>query len=747
MSRGARQGACRLAAVLAALGLAASLCGHAEAAQKKLLVAIVDRVAWSDLLDERADIPTLRGLARQGSVGMMCVRTARGAAGEGGYLTIGAGTRTASRWSGTADAGLEGWAFQKDELLDGRRAGDVYLSYTGWLPGDNAIVHLGIGELMRLNAPTTYPIHLGLLGGTLQRAGVRVACVGNADTPRAVHREVVAVGMNEQGLVEVGYVGAAVTRDGPSTPSGSTVNVPRLLAEVAKATESADLVVVDLAETSRAAEYVGAMPVKAGAEATLAALERADQVLGAILRRLARERWGVLVVTPNVRTPGPDERYIELAPVIFSAPPAVSGGVLTSPSTRQPGVVVNTDLAATILTYFGVSVPPDTVGRPITSVRPPADSLDFVRSYLSRADAVDAVRRQVFRWLPIAGAVALWLSVLLLLLRERAPGWARRLVRGALLVVMSAPAALLLAGWRPLSQIELTVGILALAAALAVTGSLLTMGRSGHALPALAVVGLLVYDLVRGQGMLRWSPLSYSAAAGARFYGVGNEYGGVLLGAGLIAVASVLSSRHRAPWGERPIAALVLLGIAAVAGFPRFGANLGVAFGCAVGFGVFILYLWRTRPGWTDVVLVLGVAVGVAAAAALADMLFRGTDASHIGRWVSAVRAEGWVAVAQVAARKLSMNWLLMRVSVWADLAFAALAVLAVAVLVRPPGVEQAVKERSWLAPAVGACAAGAAAAAVLNDSGVVAAALALLYGAGSLAYVSLEHEGSQPAP
>ncbi len=53
--------------------------------------------------------------------------------------------------------------------------------------------------------------------------------------------------------------------------------------------------------------------------------------------------------------------------------------------------------------------------------------------------------------------------------------------------------------------------------------------------------------------------------------------------------------------------------------------------------------------------------------------------------------------------------------------------------------------ERDWLAPGVIACTVGAAAALIFNDSGVVAAGLALLYGAGSLAYLGLEDQREEP--
>jgi hypothetical protein len=53
-------------------------------------------------------------------------------------------------------------------------------------------------------------------------------------------------------------------------------------------------------------------------------------------------------------------------------------------------------------------------------------------------------------------------------------------------------------------------------------------------------------------------------------------------------------------------------------------------------------------------------------------------------------------------------------------------------------------REREWLTPAIISGVVGAAAACLLNDSGIVAASIALIYLAGSLGYVALEERYDQ---
>jgi hypothetical protein len=717
-----------------------ALCSDARGAERKLLIVVIDKITWHDLLDDDVEIPVLRDLAETGAVGMMCVRTGR--AGGGGYLTVGAGSR-ASAWARATRQHPEGYAFQATEKEDDVPADRAFTLYTGWPVGDNAIVHLGIGELRRLNADAPYPLELGMLGGTLRRSGLRVACVGNADTPDALHREAVCIAMDEQGMVELGDVSAGLLQKSDALPYRTTTDPERFLAAFHRVAAAADLVVLDPGDTSRVEEYSQVMTSTAARPARMRAIEKADQLLARVLERLPPEDWGVLIITPNIREPEPGETFAALTPVIFFRP-GEEPGLLTSPSTgvgdskRHVSLVLNSDIAPTVLRYFGIEPPSDVIGQPMMSQAVGQGRLARLERQVARQDTAELTRRWLFRSFPVVATVTLWLAAFLLAAGERAPRWTRTAVRGLLLLALSAPAAMLLVALRPLSPIHTIAAVIVGSVVVAAAGGWITGWRSGHVLPAVLLVGLLVYDLARGQALLAWSPFSYSAAAGARFYGIGNEYGGALLGAVLVSASGLLSRRARAPVGERPAAALVLAGLVAVVGSPTWGANLGMALGCAVGFGVFALYLWRPRPTGRDVAAVVALALAVAAIAIALGVLVHGPGASHIGRWVSRLQSHGWVAVGEVAVRKLSMNWLLLRGSQWTGIVAAALGALAVAALVRPRALLSQLPDRPWLVPAVAGCLAGAVASLLLNDSGIISAALALVYGAGSLAYVGL---------
>jgi hypothetical protein len=709
------------------------------AAEQKLLLVVLDKVSWYDLMSDDVQAPMLRRLAEEGAVGLMCVRSARGHGGE--YLTIGAGSRAASRLDPVTRTNAEADAYQAGEVVRGRTAAEVYTARTGWRPAGDAILHLSIGELVRQNASADYPLRLGLLGRALRRAGVRVACVGNADTPAGPHRELVAIGMDEQGRVPLGDVSRRLAVRDPTCASGATFSESALLRALRRAAETADLVVLDPGETSRVESYAAKMTSEAAQAERHRAIEQTDRLIAQALSPRSAQQWSALILAPSLREPQAGESEVGLAPVILWSP-GQEPGILSSRSTGRPGLVVNTDVAPTVLRYFGIEPSAEAVGRPMTVDQVEGSALERLGGELARHAASERARRQVFRTLPAVATIALWVSAFFLLVGERVPRRLRILIRGVLLLLLSVPAGMLLAAVPALPADQILLVGMAAACVVALVGAWTTGWRLGHVLPCLLLVGLLVYDLVRGQEMLYWSPLSYSASAGARFYGIGNEYAGALLGASLIGAASILWPRDKVGSGERIFATGCLLAVAVLVGVPRFGANLGMSLGMAVGAGVFALYLGREAMGWPKALLGLLLATAIVAAAVAVDVLLRGVEASHIGRWVVSVKNEGWQAVYDVLARKLAMNWLLIRVSSWTGVAAAALGVLGVSVAARPSRVVAVLRERAWLSPALIACVAASAAALVLNDSGIVAASLALLYAAGALAYLALGDVG-----
>jgi hypothetical protein len=231
-------------------------------------------------------------------------------------------------------------------------------------------------------------------------------------------------------------------------------------------------------------------------------------------------------------------------------------------------------------------------------------------------------------------------------------------------------------------------------------------------LPLAALAGLLGLDLMVGTPLLREAWVSYSVMEGARYYGIGNEYCGALLVAGLGAAVLL---RHMPVWiWSTLLAALALLVV-----WPGGGANAGGFLGLAVGFGTAMMVWFRGKPRMRDIgILLIVIAVGTVAALVW-DMSRSVGDQSHIARAIGG-------GPLQIALRKLELNAWLLTHSPWTLLLLAAGVALIIGWREADSSLRCTVVEDRRSAGALIGMLAGSAALLLLNDSGVVAAAESL---------------------
>lgn len=128
-----------------------------------------------------------------------------------------------------------------------------------------------------------------------------------------------------------------------------------------------------------------------------------------------------------------------------------------------------------------------------------------------------------------------------------------------LLGLIAAPLALLLVGFFPITNIWLYLCLFLLLDVLLAVLSICLAGNKDFdplIILCLATVGVLLLDTVTGGELQRYSVLSYDPMAGARYYGIGNEYMGILLGATIIGHALLLQRLRDYPLWPRVLVGL-----------------------------------------------------------------------------------------------------------------------------------------------------------------------------------------------
>jgi len=382
-------------------------------------------------------------------------------------------------------------------------------------------------------------------------------------------------------------------------------------------------------------------------------------------------------------------------------------GDLTSDTTRTDGYVASTDVAPTILEFFGIAVPSPMIGQAIRS----EGSVDpaGIEARGTRMAVVSARRGPVIGWSLLAWVLALGLVVLL------ARSLASVAVRLVGLAVIYLPVLLLVgAALEPAEYPEMLLVMLGSPLLAAITLAAL---RDYRALAVAAGVTVVAYalDAILGSPLSALSLLGPNPMLGVRFYGIGNELEALLsvlvvggIGAGLAGFAPRLSP------GRCAVAFLVVgLVFAGIFASGEFGADVGAAIDFPMGVAVAALVVTGGRRRW--ILLVILIPLVILALLALADVL-TGAN-SHFTR--SVLDAGGLHSLGDTAQRRIEQT----ARSFVRPVLLVALPVVAIGVLV-------AVLRRATLAdwvrdvPAMRAALVGAVVATVVatvaNDSGAL---------------------------
>lgn len=429
----------------------------------------------------------------------------------------------------------------------------------------------------------------------------------------------------------------------------------------------------------------------------------ADAVIGDAAASAAKAGGRLILLSPypSAADYAADKR---LTPILLWGY-GVPAGLLSSPSTRRAGLVTNTDFAPSVAASFGI---PRSAFRPLP--------FGFAWTAVPRTNAADAVVRlsdeavrQAYgmRLLPyLALGLGAWILATTL--------WA---VRGRSVGVLGlVPIAALAAALFAVSAAAFGALLLGLSAVVALVSRLVPADRL--LLPSAGVVTLaLLADPLIGSRLMHRGLLGYSVIEGARYYGLGNEAMGLLLGCSLVCLGRL--------WAGSKLGRFLLVGLMAIiaALLGTAGAKAGGVLVSLAMFGTFLGIVSGRRWTGKTITAVLALAAAGMAAVALADaFLWHG---SHIGEAVRRIALGGTGEAWDIVRRKAATEGRLAYHSTWAALLWPGL-LCTLSLWKRMPATNRA-ETAQRVAGLV-----GVAACLLLNDAGVVAAAIltAVLWGA-----------------
>jgi hypothetical protein len=348
-----------------------------------------------------------------------------------------------------------------------------------------------------------------------------------------------------------------------------------------------------------------------------------------------------------IAIPRPTGRDDEPLPIGIAGPgfSGAAAGDLTSDTTRTDGYVLSTDVAPTILDHFGIPVPGEVSGQPI-SAEGSVDPAGIVS--LRDRMAVVSQRRG-----PVIGLSLLaWVLAVILIAAVSRGALARVAVRLLVLAVIYLPLFLLLgAALEPAQTPEMLLVMLGAPLLAALT---LAPLRDYRALAVAAGLTVLAYaiDMIAGSPLTSLSLLGPNPGLGVRFYGIGNELEALLAVLVVGGIGAALAGF--APRASPRAAATTFLGVGLLATLVfaagRFGADVGAAIVFPVGVAVATVAIAGGRR--RAVVLVIAIPFAMVALLALIDLV-SGANA-HLTR--SVLDASGLHSLGDVAQRRLQLS-------------------------------------------------------------------------------------------
>lgn len=696
----------------------------AASADSRVVILVANNLSIRDIANPT--FPHLNALLRDGSAGLMNVRTGRSSRDvedtvyggmEAACVSIGAGAMAVGGAEVRRAAG-------PDALISGVAASSIYACRTGDSGGKAAVLHTEIVKIVRANETASYRAVPGNLGSILHLAGIKTAVIGNSDFSDMSHREAVSIAMDRSGRVDYGNVSSPnlVVPD-PKAPYGVRTDSQTILRELERVSRVSRFIVIDFGDTLRADRYAESCTRDQAVFNKHRSIAGLNKLVGQLVKKLDVDKDLLVLLSPAPPS-FTDLEEERLTPVVFYGP-GYRSGFLLSASTRREGVVTISDIAPSVLSFLDIKDREGMTGREVGTE--PGENVGQTLQDINLNASLQAQRQSAMRGSSVVQSVVVVLVTVCVLLFAAYP--IKRFAVWLALVPAALPVTMLVL---PLvcsfGLVGAVIVLSVITAAVVVLCAALMRSplRAFVWLCGALVFGLMV-DLLIGAPIISASIAGYNLAEGARYYGIGNELMGTMLGAALIGTGAALAGVRLSHRVRVLIATVVLALLFIFIGLPSLGANTGGALAAVPAVAVMLLVRQGWKPSVRGVALIVVITVLAVGSLFALDAVRGAGSQSHMGRVVGAAANGGGSELLMVFQRKLALNFMLVSTSLWSRLL--GLSILASGLIYwwsrKMMGNSFLDREES---AAVMGCTVGIAAAFIFNDSGVVAAATCAVF-------------------
>lgn len=681
---------------------------------KRVVLIVMNEMNYEELYNMNGVHP----LIDDGAIALMNNRTSSRSNTYKAYTTIGAGIRA------EASPNAVGFFEVNDQVKS------IYSRRTGINLPSTGIINLDMTKLIKTNEKGQYGAIPGSLGQSLHDKGMKTAVIGNGDYEDKLVRLGGTIVMDHKGYIDYGDIRKEILIEDDTYPFGLKSNYKKMLEIFKEVYKKSQLTVVDIADIGRLERDRPNLSDEMYEEQKSKILKDVNSFIDDLVKNIDMNNTRIVLVTPY---PSLDDIKTGnmLTPIVFYGD-GISKGVLTSSTTRRIGIIGNVDIAPSITDYLGTDSE-NMTGRAVQVVSKD-QNFDFLLDLNKQVVSTSENR------LPILSSFAVFeilISIIGLILILIAGKFNQKMIgyfKNILLSTMAVPFVLLIL---PLFHVKNLMLTYMLSIGLTILITYMAKKISKDILDSLLIlsfittIGLLL-DICTGANLMKTSLLGYDPIIGARYYGIGNEYMGVLIGSTLV-FATMLIDRFKL---NKLWALLIFAGTILIIGFPKLGANVGGTMTAVAAFIFASLRLFKIKIKIKQLILIGTSIVLVVALMAFIDIKLMKSQ-SHLAGAIQQILKGGPSVIFLIIKRKIAMNLRLIGVTYWSKVLISAILILAT-LFYRPVGTLYKLMN---LYPNLSIGWAGIVMACVVaffvNDSGVVAAATGIIFLAMSILYLT----------
>lgn len=594
---------------------------YGESNNNKVYLVVMNKLTLKDI----EVMEYLNTIIKDGSIALMNTRGTTGYTGAESFLTINSSRKAYANYNGVD--------FQFPSV-------------------EGSLINKSISKVYNLNRENNYSPSIGAIGDNLHNKGLKTAIYGNGDVKDIPNRTSALIPMDSKGLIDYGNIDN-ITLEEKDYPFEYKTNYEILLNEILNS--PADFIVADTGDLQRIYSYSAYISDEDFLNIRKKILIDLDNFIRDLTSFLDKDNSLLIITSPNSGDTNIDKS--RLAPIILWGE-GIEKGTMMSLTTNRQSIVTNLDVGPTVMNYLDATTD-NMSGSPIEIVKKDIELRDIIK--LNRQiNTTSRVRFNTLYYYGFFSMILLSIASIIVLTKIKMTNRIENALKGFVGIFLFIPNVFLMVSlFKPVEVFVYVIILLSLI----LLSFIFIWKTKGNKNQLVYIVGFSVFiiflDLVLKGSISKYSVLSHDPIIGARYYGIGNEMVGVLLGS--VTLLSVKISEKN----NNNLLPVILFFISAVlVGHPHYGANVGGTMAFIIATFIYAFsFMNKEITIKRGVYLLLSIAILISLLGYI-DIKFN-SNTTHLGNSILLIKNNGIEYLFEIIARKALMNIKLIGNSFW----------------------------------------------------------------------------------